>query len=71
MDLETVTQIEVSQKEKHIYVESKRMVQMNLFAKQKQRHTCREKNIRTPREEMGGGMNWEIGIDIHTLICIK
>ena len=19
----------------------------------------------------GGGMNWEIGIDIHTLICIK
>ena len=20
---------------------------------------------------VGGGMNWEIGIDIHTLICIK
>ena len=21
--------------------------------------------------EAGGGMNWEIGIDIYTLICIK
>ena len=71
MDLETVTQMEVSQKEKHIYVESKRMVQMNLFAKQKQRHTCREKTIWTPKEETGGGMNWEIGIYIHTVICIK
>ena len=27
----------------------------------------------TPRGEEGGGggMNWEIGIDIYTLICIK
>ena len=23
------------------------------------------------RGERGGGMNWEIGIDIYTLICIK
>ena len=23
------------------------------------------------RGEGGGGMNWEIGIDIYTLICIK
>ena len=40
MDLETVIQSEVSQKEKNIvykciYVESKKMVQMNLFTKQK------------------------------------
>ena len=32
-------------------------------------------NVWTPREESGhgggGGMNWEIGIDIYTLICIK
>ena len=38
MDLETVTQIEVSQKERRIYVESRTMVQMNIFAKQKQTH---------------------------------
>ena len=40
MDLETVTQSEISQKEKNkchilnIYVESRKMVQINLFAKQ-------------------------------------
>ena len=40
MDLESVIQIEVSQKEKnkyhilHIYVESRKMVQMNLFVGQ-------------------------------------
>ena len=34
-------------------------------------------NVWTPREEsmwgegVGGRMNWEIGIDIYTLICIK
>ena len=50
------------------------MVQMNWFAGQKWRHRC----IWTPRGESGGGgggggrgMNWEIGIDIYTLICIK
>ena len=39
MDLETVIQTEVSHNEKNkyhtIYVESRKMVQMNLFAKQK------------------------------------
>ena len=41
IDLETVMQGEVSQKEKNkyriilLYVESRKMVQMNLFAKQK------------------------------------
>ena len=33
-------------------------------------------NVWTPREESGGGgsgggMNWEIGIDMYTLMCIK
>ena len=46
MDPECVTESEVSQKEKSIiyqciYVESKQMVQMILFAKQKQRHIPR------------------------------
>ena len=50
------------------------MVQMNRFAGQKLRHRCREKNVWTPRGESGGGggvMNWEIGIDMYTLMCIK
>ena len=28
-------------------------------------------NLWTPSGERRGGMNWEIGIDIYTLICIK
>ena len=35
MDLEIVIESEVSQKEKNKYVESRKMVQMNLFVKQK------------------------------------
>ena len=43
---------------------------MNLFAKQKQRHRRREQTYRY-QGGGGGGMNWEIGIDTYTLICIK
>ena len=48
MDLETVILSEVSQKEKNkyriltLYVEPRKMVQMNWFAGQKLRHRCRE-----------------------------
>ena len=45
IDLETVIQKTISQKEKnnyHLYVESRKMVQMNLFVKHKKRHRCRE-----------------------------
>ena len=47
IDLETVIQSEVCQKEKRIsyinaYVEPRKMVQMNQFAGQKLRHRCRE-----------------------------
>ena len=52
------------------------MVQMNRFAGQKWRHRCREQTYGhqgSKAAEWGGGavMNWEIGIDIYTLICIK
>ena len=51
------------------------MVQMNSFARQKERLRCREQTyghlVGKVEEGGGGGMNWEIGIDIYTLICIK
>ena len=49
------------------------MVQMKLFARQKQRHRRREQTYGHQGGEGGGGcgMNWEIGIDMYTLICIK
>ena len=47
---------------------------MNWFARQKQRHRCREQTYGHQGGKAGwgaGGMIWEIGIDIYTLICIK
>ena len=47
---------------------------MNRFARQKQRHRCREQTYGHQGGKVGGGggeMNWEIGIDIYTLMCIK
>ena len=50
------------------------MVQMNRLARQKQRHRSREQTYRHQGGKAvggwGGGMNWEIEIDIYTLICI-
>ena len=65
---------ELSQKEKnkyhiiyHSYVESRKMVQTNLSAKQKWRYRHREQTYGY-QGESGGGMTWEIGIDIYTLL---
>ena len=53
---------------------------MNQFARQKQRHRGREQIYEHQGGKAWGGgwegggggvMNWEIGIDIYTLICIK
>ena len=42
---------------------------MNLSAKQKQRHRHREQTY-VYQGGKGGEMDWEIGIDIYTLLCI-
>ena len=52
------------------------MVQMNQFAGQKLRHRCREQTYghqggKAAGVGSGGGMNWAIGIDMYTLMCIK
>ena len=73
MDLETVIQSEVSQKEKNKYhilmhiVEPRKMVQMNQVAEQEVRHRCRVQTYGHQGEKVavgggGGVMNWEIGL---------
>ena len=51
------------------------MVQMNQFAGQKLRHRCREQTCghQGGKAVWGGGgvMNWALGIDMYTLMCIK
>ena len=49
---------------------------MSPFAGQKLRHRCREQTYgQQGGKAVGGGgggvMNWEIGIDMYTLMCIK
>ena len=53
-------------------MEPRKMVQMNRFAGQKVRHRCRE-HTKGGNWHVGGGgvMNWEIGIDTYTVICVK
>ena len=46
----------------------KKVIQMNLFTKQKQTHRLRE---RTRGEGWGGGIDWDSGIDIYTLLYLK
>ena len=58
-----------------MYVEPRKMVQMNRFAGQKLRYRCREQTYGHQGWNVAGGgggvMNWEIEIDIYTLICMK
>ena len=59
-----------------MYVEPRKMVQMNQFAGQKSRHRCREQTYgHQGGKAVGGGdggvMNCTIGIDMYTLMCIK
>ena len=78
MYLEIVILSEVSQTKTNIisnilyfhYVESKKVVQMNLFTKQKESHRFRKQSFGYQGYE-GGGINWEIGIDIDTLLYVK
>ena len=52
----------------------KKVVQMNLLTKQKQSHSCRKQTYGYRGGGGGGregGINWEIGIDIDTLLYIR
>ena len=47
------------------------MVQINLLPKQKQGHRCRKQTLTRKESGVGGGINWETGIDKYTLLYIK
>ena len=59
-----------------MYVEPRKMVQMNRFAGQKLDTDVENKHMDTkggkPQCGVDGGvLNWAIGIDMYTLMCIK
>ena len=49
----------------------KKMIQMNLFTKQKQTHRLRERIYGYLGEREGGGLDWEFGIGMYTLLYLK
>ena len=78
MDLEIITVSEISLTDKDKYhditytqkVKKKKKTQMNLFTKQKQTHRLREFTV-TSREGRQRGTDWELGIDVYTLLYLK
>ena len=48
----------------------KKMIQTNLFTKQKQTHRFRNEFMVTGGKG-GGGIDWEFGIDMYTLLYLK
>ena len=75
MDLEIVTLSEVSQRRTNIiwyslYVESKKKMYKWTSLQKRERVTDVENNLMVNKEKRGG-INWETGIDIYTLLYIK
>ena len=71
VDPETVILSKVRQRKTnimwyHLYVESKKWYKWTLFTKQKYCYRCRK--LVVTKEGSRGVINWEIGIDIHTLL---
>ena len=49
----------------------KKMIKMNLFTKEKQTHRLREWIYGYRGEGWEGGIDWELGVDIYTLLYLK
>ena len=72
MDLEIIILSEVSQTAKDKYMWNlKKMIQMNLFTKQKQAHRYRKQIYGYQRRKGWGRINWEFGISRYKLLYIK
>ena len=52
-------------------LKKQRMIQVNLFTKQKQIPRLRERTYGYQGGGWGGGIEWEFGIDMYTLLYLK
>ena len=71
MDLEIIIVSEINQRKTnipyHLYIASKKMIQLNLFTKQKQTQSLRMEPLVTSEEGSGVGRDWEFGSNMYTL----
>ena len=71
MDLEIIIVSEINQRKTnipyHLYIASKKMIQLNLFTKQKQTQSLRMELMVTSEEGSGVGRDWEFGSNMYTL----
>ena len=67
VDLETVIQSEISQKEKDYHIIS---LICGISETVADELMCKTEILKILRREAGREMNWEIEIDIYTLLCI-
>ena len=73
MELEMIILSDINQKQISYditYMESKKMIQMSLFMKQKETQTLKT-DFGYQRGKVMGKMDWELGISIYTLLYIK
>ena len=71
MDLEIIILSEVSQTDITYMWNLKKMIQMNLFTKQKQTHRIRELIYGYWGDGWWRAIDWEVGIDIYMLLYLK
>ena len=55
----------------HLYVECKKIIQMNLFIKQNRLTGTENKLMVSKGERWKGEINWEFGINVFTLVYIQ
>ena len=76
MALENIMLSEISQIERQglcniTYMWTRKIIQMNLYTKQKQTHRHRKQTYVYQRGDGRGGTNWEYGIKRYKLLYIK
>ena len=74
MNLESITQSKAGQRKtnimcQHIYMETRKMVMMNLLAGKEQRHICREQTVGNRGKRESGTNGEEALTYIYTVMC--
>ena len=71
MDLEITVLSQTERQIGHSYEESNKNCTKEITKQKQTQRFQNHQTMVTPGEILEGGINWEVGIDIYTLLCIK